>query len=51
MNDFIRMMNAIFQAFQLSFNIYGFTFTLWQVVCFGMVASIVAWFIGRLLAN
>lgn len=50
-SDLARLFSAVLEAFQIEFTIYGFTFSLWQVFCFDIVAGLVAWGIGKVFFN
>ena len=44
-SDFAALLSFTLQAFSMEFNIYGFTFSFWQVFLFSSVSAIV----GRIL--
>lgn len=50
-SDLAWLYSSILGLFQIEFTIYGFTFSLWQVFLFDIVASIVGWFLGKVLLN
>lgn len=41
MADFLKVMGMILKLFQLEFDVYGFTFSLWQVMMLGVLLSVV----------
>lgn len=51
MSDFAATMAAVVRVFQVEFTIYGFTFSLWEVFLFSIVAGLVLWFIGRVFLD
>ena len=50
-SDLSALLSWIVDLFSVEFTIYGFTFSMWQVFLFDIVAAIVAWFIGKLLLD
>lgn len=50
-SDLASLFSAVLDMFQIEFTIYGFTFSLWQVLCFDVVAGIVAWGIGKVFLD
>lgn len=50
-SDFGAMLSATLQLFSMEFTIYGFTFSLWEVFLFDIVAGIVAWILCRIFLD
>lgn len=50
-SDFGALITAVVEVFQIEFTIYGYTFSMWEVFLFDVVAGIVAWAIGKLLLD
>lgn len=49
MNDFIILMNMIYNHMNTPFTVWGFTFSLWQVYCSTLILIIIVWFISEML--
>lgn len=47
MEDIATLFSVVIQLFQIEFTLYGHTFSLWQVFVFGIVASLVCWFLSE----
>lgn len=45
MDEFGSMMETVLSLFQMEFTIFGFTFSLWQVFLFDIVAGIIGFLI------
>ena len=41
----------VVELFSIEFTIYGFTFSMWQVFLFDIVAAIVAWILGKVFLD
>lgn len=48
MDAFFAMMSGIIDCMQIPMNIWGFTFSLWDVFMFSMVSTVIFGFIGKL---
>ncbi len=48
MGDFLTIMNGILGLFKMPINIYGFQFSLWDVMLIGILAGVLLRFIVRL---
>lgn len=48
MENIGRLLSAVIAVFRYEVTIYGFTFSYWEVLAFGVVASIVAKIIGEM---
>lgn len=46
MEDFGALIQTIVGLMQIELSIWGFTFTFWQILLFGLFVSISGWFIG-----
>lgn len=46
-----QLMDATLNVFQIEFNIYGYTISLWQVFLFTAVTGIIGWAIGRIFGD
>ena len=46
-SDFGQLIEKVVELFSIEFTIYGFTFSLWQVFLFTIVADIVIWVISE----
>lgn len=49
MSDFLQIMSIVYDFFNMPMNIYGFEFSLWHVMIFGLFTSVVIGFVGRLI--
>lgn len=49
MESFGTVFMIIFEFLQQEYTIYGFTFSLWGVIIFSAVASIIGWLLHGLL--
>ena len=47
MEDFSAALSAALALFKMEFTLWGFTFSFWEVFCFVVIASIIAWIIGE----
>lgn len=47
MADIATLFSYIIQLFQLEFTLYGFTFSLWEVFVFSLIAGLIAWLLGE----
>ena len=45
------LFGAVLEVFRIEFTIYGFTFSLWQVFCFDVVAAIIGWILGKVFLD
>lgn len=45
MEDFAAMLSTAMKLLQIEFTIWGFAFSYWQIMLFGMAASIIIWFL------
>ncbi len=45
LSDIPLIFEKVVELFSIEFTIYGFTFSMWQVFLFDMVAGIIAWII------
>lgn len=41
-----QLLSKTVEIFKLPLTLFGFTFSYWEVFCFGIVASILAYIIG-----
>lgn len=48
MEAFLAMMSGIVSCMQTPMNIWGFTFSFWDVFLFSMISSVIFGFIGKL---
>lgn len=48
-SDFGVMLSSAMQIMQVELTLWGFTFSLWQIFLFGIVASIVIWVLWEVL--
>lgn len=46
---FVDVMTEIAKFLQLELNIYGATFTFWDLMLWSLIASLVAWVLGEML--
>ena len=51
MNDIAVLFAKTVELFSLKFTLYGFTFSLWQVFCFDVVAAIIGWILGKVFLD
>ena len=49
MEDLRIILQSVFELLNLEFNVYGFSISFWQVFCFGIVGSILAFIIGGVI--
>ena len=49
MSDFIAVMNSILQLFKIEINIYGFSFSLWNVLIVSVLGTILLNFISGVI--
>lgn len=49
LSDFLAVMAAVLEFFKIPFTIYGVTISLWQVLMFSALASVLIGFIARLI--
>ena len=49
MDDFFGVLNLILDAFKQPMTIYGFSFSLWNIILFSILGYILAKFIGGIL--
>ena len=49
MEDFAAMLALPVQLMQIEFTLYGFTLSFWDILLWGMVASVVLWIVWGLL--
>ena len=49
MESFLTYFSGILDLFKMSFTVYGFTFSFWDIFLFTTAASIVLRFIGRVM--
>ena len=47
MSELAAVFAVVIELFKIEFSLYGFTFSLWQVFVFTVVASLVCWLIGE----
>lgn len=47
MEALANLLSNTLSLFQIPINIWGFSFSFWQVFLFTCIASIVCWFLGR----
>ena len=48
MDAFLAMMSGIVSCMQIPMDIWGFTFSLWDVFMFSMISAVIFGFIGKL---
>lgn len=48
-SDYGAAIAAALQLLKFEMSIWGFTFSFWQVMLFGMVAAIIIWFLVEVL--
>lgn len=46
MDAFLRVLGMVYDLFNTQMNIYGFTFSLWDVLMFGLIVGAVLKFVG-----
>ena len=46
MEDFKALVDTVIGLLQLKMTIWGFTFSFWNILLFGLVTSIILWFLG-----
>ena len=46
MGDFLSVLAKVFEFFQLEMNVYGFVFSFWDVLMFGLIVGVVLKFVG-----
>ena len=51
MEDFAVLIQTVLWLLQLEFPIWGFTFSFWQIMLFGLVVFIIIWFLGGFFDN
>lgn len=51
MNDFLDVMNLVFSYFRHPFELYGFTFSLWDVIVFIFITSTIIAFIRSMYGD
>lgn len=51
MEDFFAVINATVDLFKLEFTIYGFTFSLWQVLLFSVAVGIICFIISEVFLS
>lgn len=51
MSDIATLFSYVLQLFQIEFTLYGFTFSLWEVFIFSVVASLVAWLLWEVFLS
>lgn len=49
METFTSVLAQILRLYQMPMNIYGFTFSFWDVTMFAIIATTIMRFIGRVL--
>lgn len=49
MEDFAAMLALPVQLMQIPFTLYGFTLSFWDILLWGMVATVVLWIIWGVL--
>ena len=49
MEYFLAVMAMVYDLFNIPLNIYGFEFSLWQILIFGLLISVVFVFVGRMI--
>lgn len=49
MQDVLDLMGVILDGLKTPITVYGFTFSIWNVLLFSMIAAAVASFIGGLI--
>ena len=49
MQDFLAIMGMVYDLFNLPLHIWGFEFSLWQVMMFSLIVGIVFKFVAHLL--
>ncbi len=50
-SDFGAMLNAAMTIMKTELTLWGYTFSMWQVFLFGMVASIIIWILWEVFAG
>lgn len=51
LSDFGQLIAKTVELFSIEFTIFGFTFSLWQVFLFDIVAGIVIWFLAEVFTR
>lgn len=46
MEDFAALINTVVSLMKLEMSIWGFSFSFWHIMLFGMLAGILIWFLG-----
>jgi len=48
-NDFLLFMSVILDFFKIEMNVYGFTFSFWQIILYSILIGIIARFFRGLI--
>lgn len=51
MSDVGALFSYVIRLFQIEFTLYGFTFSLWEVFVFSIVASLIGWFLREVFLS
>lgn len=51
MEDMQAMFTATLALFKTPLTLYGFTFSMWEIFLWGIVAGLLIWFVLRALDN
>lgn len=47
LSDVSLLLTTVYNLFRIEFTLYGFTFSMWQVFLFTIVAGLVGWLISE----
>ncbi len=51
MEDFAAMLRTVMALMKLEMSIWGFSFSFWQIMLFGMVVGIIVWFLWEVFCG
>lgn len=51
MEFFLQLMSMVYNMFNIPMNVYGFEFSLWQVMMFSIVVALVFGFVGKVFRD
>lgn len=47
LSDISTLLTAVYDLFRIEFTLYGFTFSMWQVFVFTIVAGLIGWLLSE----
>ena len=50
-SDVAALFSWVVELFYIEFTVYGFTFSMWQVFLFDIVAAIIGWILGEVFLD